>query len=164
MTERVARMLIDSGWNVIPELSFNHFGERGIIDLVAWHPRRTLLVVELKTELVDVNELLGVMDRRMRLVAAMVRDRGWMPERIGGWIVLADSRTNRRHVGAHRTLLRSAFPADGRQVAGWAADPDSAQRALWFLTDDAASGLGRGLAPTKRVARRRLSSARPETG
>jgi transcriptional regulator with XRE-family HTH domain len=49
-------------WIIAPEVSFSIFGERGIIDILAWHPgRRALLVIELKTDLADVNELIGTM-------------------------------------------------------------------------------------------------------
>src|SRR6187551_1151264 len=38
------------GWVVAPEVSYSIYGERGAIDLLAFHePTRTLLVVELKT-------------------------------------------------------------------------------------------------------------------
>ena len=43
-----------TGWETASEVSFSVYGERGIIDIVAWHEAtRTLLIVELKTELVD---------------------------------------------------------------------------------------------------------------
>ena len=68
MSESVTRLLLNAGWEVRPEVSFNHFGERGVVDLIAWHAAtRTLLLVELKTELADINDLLGVTDRRRRL-------------------------------------------------------------------------------------------------
>ena len=55
-------------WALHPEVSFSIWGERGVIDLVMWHAgTRAMLIVEFKTELVDVNELLGTMDRRRRL-------------------------------------------------------------------------------------------------
>ncbi len=42
-------------WTVMPEVSFSIFGERGVIDVLAWHEAsRALLVVELKTDVVDV--------------------------------------------------------------------------------------------------------------
>ncbi|MBA3779763.1 MAG: hypothetical protein H0X16_10790 [Chloroflexi bacterium] len=42
-----------SGWVFAPEVSFAIYGERGIIDILAWHPgRRALLVIELKTDIV----------------------------------------------------------------------------------------------------------------
>jgi transcriptional regulator with XRE-family HTH domain len=61
MHEAVAR-LFDGlpGWVTAPEVSFAILGERGVIDILAWHAAsRTLLVMELKTELVDVQETVG---------------------------------------------------------------------------------------------------------
>src|SRR3970040_3074894 len=87
MSEAVTRLLIGSGWEVAPEVSFNHYGERGVIDLVAWRPAaRTLLIVELKTEIVDVNELLGVMDRRCRIAPPAGRGGGWVAHGPAGWV------------------------------------------------------------------------------
>ena len=49
-----------SGWTTAPEVSFSIYGERGAIDVLAWHAaRRALLVVELKSEIVDVQGMLG---------------------------------------------------------------------------------------------------------
>ena len=74
----LAERLRGEGWEVAPEVSFSLFGERGVIDLLAWHPpRKALLVIELKTELVNPNELLGLMDRRLRLARRIAGDRGW---------------------------------------------------------------------------------------
>jgi hypothetical protein len=48
----VARMLQSHGWTTAVEVTFNHYGERGSIDLLAVHPvTRTALVVEAKTEI-----------------------------------------------------------------------------------------------------------------
>jgi transcriptional regulator with XRE-family HTH domain len=64
-------------WILAPEVSFSIFGERGIIDILAWHPgRRALLVIELKTDVVDVNQLIGSMDQRRRLAWQVAWDRG----------------------------------------------------------------------------------------
>lgn len=158
-SELVAAGLVAVGWEVFPELSFNHFGERGLIDLVAWHPRRrALLLVEIKTELVDVNALLGTADRRRRLATVIARERGWDPAVVGSWLVIADSRTNRRHVAAHRQLLRAAFPEDGRQRGAWMRDPCRPHSALWFLSNSSGSSAGPGAAPRKRVGRPRPRS------
>jgi len=151
----VTRLLIGSGWEVAPEVSFNHYGERGVIDLVAWHPAaRTLLIVELKTEIVDVNELLGVMDRRCRIAPQAVRERGWVAHDTSAWIIVAESRTNRRRIAEFRSVLRAAFPEDGRTVAGWLCRPTRQQRALWILPDARSGTLGRNSAPIKRVRTR----------
>ena len=70
------------GWTAVPEVTFSIYGERGAIDVLAWHAAtRTLLVIELKTEIVDVQELLaswtgsGVSRRRSRRSAAGCRVR-----------------------------------------------------------------------------------------
>ena len=31
-------ILVANGWEVVPEATFNRFGERGSIDVLAWHP------------------------------------------------------------------------------------------------------------------------------
>ena len=58
MHDAVARLFEDlPEWATSPEVTFAIHGERGIIDILAWHAAsRTLLVIELKTELVDVQE------------------------------------------------------------------------------------------------------------
>lgn len=152
MSEAVTALLIGAGWNVRPEVSFSHAGERGIVDLVGWRAeRRVLLLVELKTELTSVNDLLGVTNRRRRLGAVIAACCGWTPGMIAQWIVLAEGRTNRRRVAERRTVLRSAFPADGRAIRAWLRAPDSPMDALWFLPDSAGSGLRRRRAPRLRV-------------
>lgn len=137
MTEAAARMLVDAGWDVRPEVSFNHFGERGVVDLVAWHAElRVFLLVELKTELADINELLAVADRRRRLASLIAAPLGWQqPARVAQWLVLAEGKTNRRRLAEHATALRSAFPADGRVIRGWLRRPAQELSALWFLPD-----------------------------
>ena len=98
-------------WVLAPEVSFNIYGERGIIDIMLWHPaRRALLIIELKTELVDPGELLATMDIRRRLAARIVADRGWRPTTVSTWVIVARSRTNERRLSTYRSMLRSAFP------------------------------------------------------
>lgn len=47
------------GWRVEVEVSFSHFGERGSIDILALHPMTgALLVIEIKTQLASIEELL----------------------------------------------------------------------------------------------------------
>ena len=154
----VAERLRRDGWAPTPEVSFNMFGERGVIDILAWHAgRRALLVIELKTELVDVNELLGTMDRRLRLARQIAKERDWPePASVSGWVVMADSSMNRRRVRAVDPLLRSAFPEDGRAAGRWSRDPIGRQLALFFLPDSGAAGTDQHLAPRKRVRRARL--------
>lgn len=161
MAEVVTRLIVAAGWEVHPEVSFNHFGERGIVDLIAWHAgTRTFLLVELKTERADINAMLGTTDRRRRLAATIAAPFGWKPERVAQWLVVAEGTTNRRRVAAHRNLLRAAFPIDGRAIRGWLARPDNPISALWFLPDSAPGELRRPRAPQLRV-RKIATSVRP---
>ena len=158
MAERLTRMLVDAGWDVRPEASFSSYGERGVVDIVAWNPAyRTLLLIEIKTELVDVNGLLEATDRRRRLADVIARDSGWEPAVVAQWVVLAEGRTNQRRVAEYRSLLRAAFPADGRAIDGWLREPSSRLDALWFLPDVAEASMGRSARGPKRVPTRRAN-------
>lgn len=122
------------GWTTVPEVSFSIYGERGAIDLLAWHAAcRALLVVELKTEIVDVQGLLGAVDRYRRLAPQIALARGWRPSTVSVWVAVAAGRSNARSVAAHQAVLRSAFPADGRRLAAWLRDPSGRLDALTFL-------------------------------
>jgi transcriptional regulator with XRE-family HTH domain len=143
------------GWQVVSELSFNIRGERGVIDLVGWHAAdRALLIGELKSEFVDQGDLVATMDRRRRLAVLIARERGWDPAVIGSWVIVADNRTNRRHLAASRRLLRGAFPADGAQMAAWLRHPRASISGLSFLRVPTVGGNG------MRVSRQR-TAARP---
>ncbi|MGI8928079.1 MAG: hypothetical protein ACR2H0_01255, partial [Candidatus Limnocylindrales bacterium] len=98
--ESVARsLLMRPGWAFAPEASFSIRGERGVIDILAWHgDTRTLLVVELKTEIVDISDLMGSVDRKRRLAASVARDRGWIPSSVSVWVIVGECVTNRRRV------------------------------------------------------------------
>jgi transcriptional regulator with XRE-family HTH domain len=138
MHEVVACTLRANGWDLIPELSFSVWGERGVIDIVAWHgATRTLLVIELKTEIVDVQATIGTVDRYRRLAASLVRERGWVPDRVATWVAVADSSANRQRLADHVTVLRAAFPNDGRTVRRWLRRPVGDLNALSFISADA---------------------------
>ncbi len=147
------------GWTTVPEVTFSVYGERGAIDVLAWHaPTRTLLVIELKTEIVDVQDLLGVLDRKRRLAPRIAADRGWAPRAVGAWVIVAEGRTNRRRVTAHHTVLRAALPADGHAIRAWLAAPAGEIAALSFWPrNDAVRPSGR-LDPVRRVRRPREAS------
>jgi hypothetical protein len=102
-----------------------------VIDILAWHPgHRAPLIIELKTDVVDVNDLMASMDRRRRLARRIARDRGWDPLTVSSWVIVAGGRTNRARLAAHRTVLRTAFPVDGRAMASRLRRPDHAIDAL----------------------------------
>lgn len=147
-------------WVLAPEVSFAIRGEKGIIDILAWHAAtRTLLVIELKTEIVDVNELMGTADRKRRLAAEIGRERGWNPLVVASWLIVADGKTNRRRVAAHGTTLHTVFPADGRSINSWLRDPKGSIACLSFWTDARSDGINNRLATIKRVRPARKTAA-----
>ena len=59
--EDLVGLLTADGWTVVPDVSFSIYGERGSIDLLAWHQEtRTLMVIELKSEIASVEETFRV--------------------------------------------------------------------------------------------------------
>ncbi len=132
----VQRLRTIGGWEVRPEVSFSIYGERGIIDLLAWHAgSRSLVVIELKTEIVDVGELLGTFDRKVRLAREIGFDLGWRAKTVSACLVVAEGRTNRRRIEAHAGLIRSALPHDGRHFWPWLASPSEWVRAIVVVSD-----------------------------
>ena len=105
-------------------MSFSIYGERGIVDVLAWNEaHRALLVIELKTDIVDVNDLVGTFDRKVRLGGRIAQDRGWDPLTVSGWVIVAAGRTNRERIAVHGAMLRAAFPMDGRGIGAWLRRP-----------------------------------------
>jgi transcriptional regulator with XRE-family HTH domain len=135
MHEAVARMFAElPAWSVRPEVSFAVYSERGVVDLLAWHAAtRTVLVVELKTEIVDVQEMMGTLDKKRRLGFKIARDQGWTPVQLGVWLLVAESTTNRARVRAHETVLRAAYPASSVEMRHWLRAPAGRIAALSFL-------------------------------
>jgi len=151
--EQVARWFAKElpAWVLAPEVSYAIYHERGVIDIVAWHPdTRAILVIELKTDIVDVNQLIGKLGEKARLIRKIVRDRGWHPLTVSTWLIVAPGRTNRARIAAHRSVLRAAFPADGSGMRRWLADPVGQVAGMSIWTEMAS----RSMAPVRRVRRR----------
>jgi transcriptional regulator with XRE-family HTH domain len=112
------------GWEFATEVSFSSWGERGVIDILAWHAaRRVLLVIELKTEIPNPAGVIAQVDRYRRLAPGIGRERGWDATSVATWVLLAESDMNRRQLARHRVMLRNAFPLDGRALRRWLRDP-----------------------------------------
>lgn len=149
------------GWALAPEVTFAVYGERGVIDILAWHAAtRTLLVIELKTEMVDPQEVVRTLDRKRRLAIRVGRERGWDSAAIATWLVVGESMTNRRRVDASAGLFRTAFPFDRRALTGWLRRPSGPARVLSFLTYPAPAGQRAQLGALRRVRPARQATAR----
>jgi transcriptional regulator with XRE-family HTH domain len=143
-------------WVLAPEVSYSIYGERGVIDILAWHPgRRALLIIELKTDIVDVNDLVGSADKRRRLARAIAKERGLDPATVSVWVVVAPGRTNQRRLATHRRMLRTAFPSDGRTIHGWLRNPVGAVSALSMWPDSTPGKPRQDLTPVREARRPR---------
>jgi transcriptional regulator with XRE-family HTH domain len=161
--ESVARMFRAKlpEWILAPEVSFAIYSERGVIDILAWHPgRRALLVIELKTDLVDMNELVGTFDRKRRLARQIALGRGWDPVTVSAWLIVSSSRTNRRRAEVHEAMLRAALPDDARAIRQWLRDPSRQPVAAVSFWTDTRGETGRPrLTPIRRVRTRSEAGA-----
>lgn len=128
-----AFVLAHAGWIVEAEATFSIYGERGAIDQLAWHESTAhLLVVELKTALVDINEMLGTLDRKRRLARSIATERGWRPALVSVWLIVEDTHTNRRRAAEHRVVLSTRLSVDGRRLRSFLLNPSQAASGLAF--------------------------------
>ncbi|CAN5743749.1 hypothetical protein BH24CHL8_BH24CHL8_10460 [soil metagenome] len=135
LVENVVRSLRESDWEVIVEYSFNHYGDRGSVDIVGWHAEtRTLLIIEVKSRLADVQDLHATMDRKCRVVPGLLaRERGWRALNLGRVLVVADTTTVRRTVLRHASIFAAALPERTSAVRGWLRGPTGSIAGIWFL-------------------------------
>ncbi len=121
----IAGRLAGWGWEVAPEVSYSVFGERGSIDVLAWHARsRALLIIEVKTELVSIEATLRKHDEKVRLGPKVAAERfGWRAVVVGGLVALPSDRTQRRRADRHEAVLGRALPVRGQAVRAWLQRP-----------------------------------------
>lgn len=137
LTERMLSRLRSLGWQVAPEVSFNIRGERGTIDILAFHPPTgSLLVIEIKSVVPDLQAMLGTLDRKARLAADIAREQGWMVRNVSRLLVLPEDRTARRRVRQHAATFDASLPARSVEVRRWLAAPTGRLAGILFLTDD----------------------------
>lgn len=119
------------------EYSFNHYGERGSVDILAWRADcGVLLIIEVKSRVVDEQEMLGTLDRKVRVVPGLVaKEKGWHARHLGVLLVLPDASGPRSAVARHPATFERALPARTREVTRWLAVPAGDIRGIWFLHD-----------------------------
>ena len=142
------------GWQVRVEVSYNRYGERGRIDFLAWHPRLGILVViEVKTDLVDVQDLLGTLDAKTRLAGHIAREIGWEVRSIVPAIVFAEDRTTRNRLARVDDLF-DRYSLRGREATAWLRRPGTAPSGLlWFMSGRGAVASRSDLPRVRKVVR-----------
>ena len=135
LSNAVAAELREIGWQMLPEDTFNEFGDRGAVDILAWRQdERALLIVEIKTELVDLQEMLRTLDMKSRVVPGQVRRRrGWRVDCVATVVVMPGTSTHRRAVANHDALLGAALPGRTVEIRRWLATPAGHLRGIWFF-------------------------------
>ncbi len=165
LVDSCARTLGRCGWQVVAELTFSRYGERGSIDLVAWQSEaRALLVVEVKSRILDVQATLAGLDRKGRLALLLVRGHGWRPVSTSRLLVAADIKANRSVLTRHAALFETALPLRSRAIRSWVRRPDGPVAGVWFLSSSTGAAGRRGSGPRQRVRSHLPRSARGAAG
>lgn len=135
IVELAVAALRAAGWDVMPEFSFNVYGDRGSVDVLAWHAgSRALLIVEVKTRLTDLQATLHALSRKVRVVPADAAARlGWTRSALGTVVVAAATHANRSVVDAHRSTFEAVLPARTTAVKQWICQPSGDLRGIWFV-------------------------------
>ncbi len=132
----VAAYLRHLGWLVELEVTYSSFGERGSIDVFAFHEAsRTLLVIEVKTDLPSTEATLRKLDEKVRLATEVARARfGWQPRSVARIVVMTDTSTLRRRVARHADVFDHSLPLRGTSIRAWLRAPSGSVSGLWFLS------------------------------
>ncbi len=153
--ERLVRTLSDDGWLRATEVSFNIDGQRGSIDILAFHPSTgALLVIEVKSVVPDLQAMLHGIDRKGRIARQVARERGWEVTSVSRLLVLPDDRTARRRVDTHAATFDAALPARTAEVKRWLRDPHEPIAGILFLPTVPQAGTRHRVPRAERVAER----------
>jgi len=134
---RAVVALLGDDWQVVVEYTFNHYGDRGSVDVMAWKAaKQAIILVEVKSELDSLEAVLRSMDVKLRVVPGLVlREKGWCAKAIGSVLVLPDESTSRRAVDRLSPVFDVALPSRTVAVRRWLRNPVGPVRGIWFLAD-----------------------------
>jgi transcriptional regulator with XRE-family HTH domain len=132
----LVRWLRAAGWECATEVSFNVYGERGSIDILAFHRiARVVLVVEVKSAIGDVQATLMALEGKGRLAIRLARERGWPARSAARLLVVRRSSTARRRVDEFEATFGIAFPDRAVAVRRWLSRPTGRPiSGLWFVS------------------------------
>lgn len=139
----VERRLRGATWLTEREVEVVAGRSHGWIDLIAFdRATETLLVIEIKTSLVD----LGLVERQLgwyeRSAGNAARRIGWTPRRIVSWLLVLATEEVEIAIRRNRDVLERAFPTRAPAMEAW-------------LTGDQRGLIARGLAMIDPASKRR---------
>jgi transcriptional regulator with XRE-family HTH domain len=134
LVDQTLRLLDAAGWESATEVSFNVDGERGSVDILAFHAATgILLIIEVKSVVPDLQAMLHGIDRKTRVARRIAHERGWQVTAVARVLVLPDDRTARRRVATHRATFDHALPAGTVAVKRWLLQPAGPIAGVLFL-------------------------------
>ena len=154
IVELVAAWFRERGFLTETEASFSEWGERGRIDRLAFDPpTRLLVIVEVKTQLLDLQDLFGSLNVKERLARTIAERRGWAAVRLVAVLAVASTVANRQVVRDHPSLF-AAFTARRLTIGGLRSEG----RVIHWV--NAEVGHGSWLAGRQRVSRKLAVNSR----
>jgi transcriptional regulator with XRE-family HTH domain len=124
IVEALVRIYLAAGWETVVEATFSEFGERGSIDVLAWHaPTGQVAVNEVKASIGNAGATVMGIDRKARLAPVIARKLGWTCHAVSRFLVVSDDATSRRRVVAHGAMFQTSFPVRGRMSRAWIRQP-----------------------------------------
>lgn len=166
LVDLAVALLRATGWEVAVEVSFSIWGERGSIDVLAYHRATgTILVVEVKSVVPDSQSTLHGLDRKTRLARQIAEQRGWDCRTVARLLIVGASATSRRRIARLAPTYRAVFPTRGRDVRNWLSRPTGPMSGLLLLSCAPGESARQGALGRQRVRRRKRSvrCAEPRT-
>jgi len=149
------------GWRVELEVTYSIAGDRGSVDVLAFHAEsRSLLVGEIKTDVTSADATLRRHDEKVRLAGSIATQRfGWHAASVSRLLVLPDASTPRRRVRSLGSVLDLVYPSRGSDVRRWLRGPAGRNAGILFLSVTNTVGDRRDRVSRRRVAHTRRPAA-----
>jgi transcriptional regulator with XRE-family HTH domain len=155
------RRLVGSAWLTHGEVTIVRGRIRGWIDLLAYDPRRRiLLVVEIKTWIDDFGSIERQLDWYMREGPSIARGFGWEPVRVVGFLLLLATADADEALRRNREVASRAFPGRARDMRALVAGGDADHLSRGIALIDPRNRRRDWLIPSRLEGRRTLAPYR----
>lgn len=149
------RRLVTGGWLVEREVEVGGDRARGWIDILAYHPESgVLLVIEVKTEIVDIGAIERTMNWYEREAWLATRRFGWQPRWVGTALLILDTRANEERVRSLASVFATGFPGRATELQGLIAGAMPSDHRRFVATIDPHSRRAKWLHATRSDGRR----------
>jgi hypothetical protein len=151
----VLRRLRRDGWEPRAEVEVGDGRSRGWIDVLAYRPAdRALLVIEVKTAIVDLGRTLRTVGWYARSAREAAAQLGWRPRTVTPALLVLCTVESDGRLTAQRDLVRESLPGTAAALAGWIRAPDAETPPPTIAMIDPRSRRAGWLLATRSVGRR----------